>query len=97
LPAKWWDPVITVLRFTYAPQSEGGPAMLGSGLVSNTPVRVTRMAALKVPKNVDVIEVKSDQANPLRFLLTPRGLRYESGIGMVNIQSGKQYSYGESK
>lgn len=97
LPAKWWDPVITVLRFTYTPQSGGGIAMLGGGLVSNTPVRVTGMAALKVPKHIDVIEVTSDQANPLRFLLTPRGLRYESGIGMVNIKSGKQYSYGEGK
>jgi len=97
LPAKWWDPVATLLRLTYTPESGGSIAMLGGGLVSNTPVRVTGLAGLKVPSSADVIEVASDQADPLRFVLTPRGFRYEGGVGTVSTPSGKRYSHGEGR
>jgi hypothetical protein len=97
LPAKWWDPVVTVLRLNYSPQAGGSIAMLGNGAVSSTPVHVKGMAGLKVPDGVGVIEVASDEGSPLRFVMTPKGLRYDSGSGSVTVPSGKQYTYGAGK
>ncbi|MCP5074483.1 MAG: hypothetical protein GY947_14500 [Rhodobacteraceae bacterium] len=93
LPAKWWDPVKTVLRLSYQSTEGGSMAMIDGRLRSNTPVLVSGMAAIRVPEELDVIEVDSSPDQPLSFVMTPDGLQYQGGNGIVIMAGGETLEF----